>query len=140
MNTLSTSRSSWVSRRCSSSTICAVDQVTAQRVGDRVGLLLDLLEHEVVVAALLGGGEIPVDVEVLAVDRDAVEVGDRVAVAADLDDLVLAELDGLAGELDERGDVAAEEHLAVADADDERRVAPRRDDDVGLLAVDAGPA
>ena len=56
----------------------------------------------------------------------AVEVGDRVAVAADLDDLVLTELDRLAGELDERGDVAAEEHLAaarLADADDQRRVA-----------------
>ena len=58
----------------------------------------------------------------------AVEVGDRVAVAADLDDLVLAELDGLAGELDEGGDVAAEERLAVADADDQRRVAARGDD------------
>ena len=64
----------------------------------------------------------------LPVDGDAVEVGDRVAVAGDLDDLVLAELDRLAGELDERRDVAAEEHLAVADADDQRRVAPGGDD------------
>ena len=38
------------------------------------------------------------------------------AVAAQLDDLVLAELDRLAGVRDERGDVAAEEVLAVADA------------------------
>ena len=53
-----------------------------------------------------------------------------------LDDLVLSEFDGLSGELDERGDVAAEEHLALADADDERGVAPRRDDDVGLLGVE----
>jgi len=49
-----------------------------------------------------------------------VEVGDRVAVAADLDDLVLAQLDRVAGELDERGDVAAEEHLVAADAHDQR--------------------
>ena len=32
-----------------------------QRVGDRLGLLVDLLGHEVVVAALLGGLEVPVD-------------------------------------------------------------------------------
>ena len=68
--------------------------------------------------------------------RFAVEVGDRVAVAAQFDDLVLAEFDGLTGELDERRHVAAEEHLALADADDQRGVAPRGDDDVGLLGVE----
>jgi hypothetical protein len=81
---------------------------------------LDLLEHEVVVAALLGGGEVPVDVERAAFDGRAGEVGERVAVATDLDDLVLPELDGVAGVLDECGDVTAEECLAIADAEDER--------------------
>ncbi len=38
----------------------------AQRVGHGPRLLGDLLEHEVVVAALLGGRGVPVDVEVLA--------------------------------------------------------------------------
>ena len=71
-----------------------------------------------------------------SVDGGAVEVGDRVAVAADLDDLVLAELDGVAGEFDERRDVAAEERLAVADAEHERRVSPRGNDDVGLVGVE----
>ena len=41
----------------------AVDEVAEQRVGDRGGLLGDLLEHEVLVAALLGGRQVPVDVE-----------------------------------------------------------------------------
>ena len=41
----------------------AVDEVAEQGVGDRGGLLGDLLEHEVLVAALLGGGEVPVDVK-----------------------------------------------------------------------------
>ena len=99
-------------------------------------LLLDLLEHEVVEAALLGGGEIPVDVEVRAIDGLPVEDGDRVTVGPDLDDLVLAELDRLAGELDEGGDVAAEEHLALADAEDQRRVAAGADDDVRVVGVD----
>ncbi len=113
-----------------------VDEVPEQGVPDGTGLFLDLLEHEVVEAALLGGGEIPVDVERPSVDGGAVEVGDRVAVAADLDDLVLAELDGVAGEFDERRDVAAEERLAVADAEHERRVSPRGNDDVGLVGVE----
>ncbi len=45
----------------------AVDEVAQQGVGDRGGLLGDLLEHEVLVAALLGGREIPVDVKLAVV-------------------------------------------------------------------------
>ena len=58
------------------------------------------------------------------------------ALAGDGDDLVLAELQRLAGVLDEGGDVGAEEVLALADADDERAVAAGRDDAVGVLGVD----
>ncbi len=65
----------------------------------------------------------------------AVEGGDLDAVAAQLDDLVLAELDRVAGVRDERGDVGGEEVLALAAADDERAVAPRADDDVGDVGV-----
>ena len=39
---------------------------------------------------------------------------------------------GVAGVLDERGDVGAEEVLAVTETDDERRVAAGADDDVRL--------
>ena len=93
-----------------------------QGVGDRGRLLGDLLEHEVLVAALLGGRQIPVDSK-LAVVRDvvAVEVGDPVAVGGDHYGLVLAEFDGIAGVLDECGDVGADEHLAVADTEHQRR-------------------
>ena len=52
-----------------------------------------------------------------------------------VDDLVLAELERLAGVPDERGDVGAEEVLAVAEADDERAVAAGADDDAGLVGV-----
>ena len=57
------------------------------------------------------------------------------AVAAQLDDLVLAELDRVAGVRDERGDVGGEEVLALAAADDQRAVAARADDDVGDVGV-----
>ena len=41
----------------------AVDEVPEQGVGHRGGLLGDLLEHEVLVAALFGGGQVPVDMK-----------------------------------------------------------------------------
>ena len=65
----------------------------------------------------------------------AVEVGDPVAVGGDHDGLVLSEFDRLAGVLDERGDVGAEEHLALADADHQRCRAARRDDRARLVGV-----
>ena len=54
-----------------------VDAVAAHgavgdRLGDGVGLLVDLLEHERLVAALLGGRLVPVDGRDLALDRRAV--------------------------------------------------------------------
>ena len=63
----------------------AVDEVAQQRVGHRGGLLGDLLEHEVLVAALLGGRQVPVDMKGAGtrVIRVAVKVGDAVAVGGD---------------------------------------------------------
>ena len=110
-------------------------EVAPQRVGQRLGLLLDLLEHEVLVAALLGGGEIPVDRERLRLGGIAVEIGDLVAVAGDHDELVLAEFDGLAGVLDERRHIRRDERLAFADADDQRRGASGGDDGVRVVGV-----
>ncbi len=65
----------------------------------------------------------------------AVEVGDGHTVAAQLDDLVLAQLDRLAGERDEGGDVGGEEVLALAAPDHQRRVAARADDHVRGVGV-----
>ena len=106
-----------------------------QRVRDRLRLVGDLLEHEVRVAALLGGGGVPVDVVRPALGRRAVEVGDRHAVPGDRHDLVLAELDRVARVRDERGDVRPEEVLAVAGADHQRRAAPGADDELRVVAV-----
>ena len=44
--------------------LAGLGEPAEQRVGDGLRLLGDLLEHEVVVAALLGGRGVPVDVEV----------------------------------------------------------------------------
>ncbi len=105
-------------------------------VGDGLGLVGDLLEHEGGVAALLGGGGVPVDVVLAHVRRCPVEPGDGDALAAQLDDLVLAQLDRGAGVGDEGGDVGGEEPLVLPHAHDERGVAPGADHDVRLVGVD----
>ena len=105
-----------------------------QRVGDRPRLLEDLLAHEPVVAVLLRGGEVPVDVVAVALDGDAVEADHGDAVAGDRDDLVLPELQRLAGVLDERRHVGADEVLALAQADHQRRVTAGRDHAARVLA------
>ena len=45
------------------------DGAVGDRLGERVRLLVDLLEHERLVAALLGGLLVPVDDRDLALDR-----------------------------------------------------------------------
>ena len=111
-------------------------EVTAQGVRDGVGLLLDLLVHEVLVAALFRGGEVPLDVERTGVTiRLAGEVVDLVRGGRDNDDLVLTEFDGFASVLDEGRDIRAEEHLPLADADDQRSGAAGGDDRVRVLRV-----
>ena len=138
MKTLSTSRRSWSVRRTSSRTSSPrLGEPAEQRVGDGLRLLGDLLEHEVVVAALLGGARRPSRCgspcrSAGAPSKSVISMPS----GGDQDDLVLAQLDRLAGVLDERGDVAGEEVLAVAAADDERRVAPGADDRAGRVGVD----
>ena len=101
-----------------------------------LGLLVDLLLHEGVIAALLRGGGVPVDVEALALSGGAVEVDDGHVIGGDGDDLVLLQLDGLTSEVDEPGDVGSQEVLALAQADDQRGVAAGGDHPVGLIGVD----
>ena len=106
-----------------------------QCVRDGARLLEDLLAHEPVVAALLGRREVPVDVVRLRDGRFTGEARHVVAVRSDLDDLVLTELDGLSRVLDERRDVGRDEHLALAHADHERRVAAGSHDPLGRLGI-----
>ena len=86
-----------------------VDPVRADRaardgLGDRVGLLVDLLEHEGLVAGLLGRLLVPVDLGDLAVDRLARRRHERDAVGAHDDDLaVLDDLDAGASRRGRRG-------------------------------------
>ena len=61
----------------------AVADAVADRLGDALGLLVDLLEHERLVAGALGGVVVPVDLDDLVLDGLArVGVDERDAVAA----------------------------------------------------------
>ena len=60
---------------------------------------------------------------------------DRVAVGGDHHGLVLAQLDGMAGVFDERRHVGADEHLAVADAEYQRRGPAGGDDRARFVGV-----
>ncbi len=113
----------------------AVVHATEQRVGDGLGLLRDLLLHEARPAALLGSGCVPGDLELLRVGGGAGEVDHLDAVGPDRHDLVLADLHGAAGVLDERGDIRTEEVLALAQTDHERGAAAGADHDAGGVLV-----
>ena len=63
------------------------------------------------------------------------EIGDAVTVGGDHHRLVLTEFDGIAGVLDECGHVGADEHLAVADTDNQRCGAACGDDHARLVGV-----
>ncbi len=73
-------------------------------------------------------------------DRRAVERRDLDAVAPEHRDLAVVEEDDVARVGEQRGDVARAEHLALADADDERAVGLRDHDLVGCVARDDGDA
>ena len=106
-----------------------VDAVEARkairdRLGDRIRLLVDLLEHEGLVAALLGGVLVPLDRLALALDRLALGrlearagriEGDHLAV---LDELHVTRL------VQECGNRGGDEGLVVAEADHQRALQP----------------
>ena len=110
-------------------------EAAEQRIGHGLRLIVDLLVHEGREAALLRRGGVPVDLELLTLDEVALRIRDRDLVRRDRHDLVLADLDGCAGVVDECGDVGAEEVLAFAEADDQRRVPAGGDDLTGSIGV-----
>ena len=105
------------------------------RLAERLGLLVDLLEHEVLVAALLGGLGRPVDRAHGAFERGAVDVGDGDAPRPQVRDVAVLEEDDLVGVGQDRRDVRGQEALAVAEADDERHVLAGADQPVALARV-----
>ena len=107
----------------------------ADRLADRLGLFVDLLEHERLVAALFGNLVVPVDrLDVLVLDLPSVREEAR-ALRRDRHDLPLVDQLHASRLAEERRHGRGEEHLAVADPDDERALPPRADEQIGMAVV-----
>ena len=105
---------------------------------DGLRLLVHLLEHEVLVAALLGGLDVPVDLVDGALERASEHVGDLDPPGPDVGDVALLEEDDASRVRQHGGHVGGQEGLAIAEADDERHVHARSHDAVRLALVDDG--
>ena len=104
-------------------------------LAQRLGLLVDLLEHEMLVAALLGRLGRPVDGRHGALERDAGDVRHGDAPRSEIRDVAVLEEDDLVGVGQDRRDVGGEEALAVAEPDDERHVLAGADQAIALADV-----
>ena len=102
-------------------------------VADGAGLLVDFLEHEVLVAGLLGHDGVPGDALGLEWDGSAVEVGKGDAGASEDGDFAVGEEVDVAGVMEDSWDVGGEEVLALADADDGGWTHAGGDELVGLV-------
>ena len=113
----------------------AADAV-ADRLGYRLRLLEDLLEHERLVAALLCALLVPVDL--LPLGRlDLGAAGEETdAVRRELHDLAVARMHHRARLAEEGRDRGGEKVLPLAEPDDERRLVAHTDEHVGLVVVD----
>ncbi len=107
-----------------------------QRVADGARLLEDFLLHEMLEAALFRHDRIPGDVLGRARDRVAFEIAELHALRREHGHFAVAEEENAARVREDRRDVARDEKLVVAEADDDRRPQARRDDFVRVLRGD----
>ena len=106
-----------------------------QRVRDGAGLLVDLLEHVVLEAALLRLRGGPGDGLGLAGVDVALEVHQRDAVALDDDHLAFLDEDHAAGLAEDRSDIGRHVVLAIAEPNHQRRRVLGGDEQVRLVVA-----
>ena len=109
------------------------DGAVGDRLGHRVGLLVDLLEHEGLVAALLGGLLVPVDLHDLALELGA--VGQHELVPSGVMSTISPFSMYWTRRVSRRkaGMAQARKCLALAAADDQRALLARADERLGLV-------
>ena len=106
-----------------------------ERLAQGRGLLVDLLEHEVVVAALLGGLRRPVDQRLCPHEPVAVEIGHLHARGPHIGHVALLQEDHAVRVREDRCHVARDEALLAVEAHDERHVQAGPDETADLAPV-----
>ena len=101
-----------------------------------LGLLHDLLEHEVLIAALFRRVDLPVNVGDLLFHRLHQVVVALDALPGEHREFPVLHVDDFPGVLDNGGNVGRQELAAVAQAQDQRAVLPGRDDAIRLISAD----
>ncbi len=115
-------------------------EAAAQRAGHRLGLVGDLLEQVVLVAAGVVVPGVPVDGQRLLGGGAGVHGEGVEAVGLEHGQLAVLQVDDLPGVADQGGDVGGAEHLLLADADDDGAAVAGDDDLAGALGVQDGDA
>jgi hypothetical protein len=105
------------------------------RLGDRIRLLVDLLEHVGLVAALLGRGVVPVDRGDLALERRAGRLEEASAIRPQHHDLVVVQELDVARLGQEGRDRGSDEGLARGDAHDEGALFAGAHEHLGLVGA-----
>ena len=108
---------------------------TEQRVAHGIGLLVNLLQHEVGVAPFFRGREIPRDFAPLGRYFLTEQRGDPHRPGAKFHDAFVVDHEELLGLAVNRGDVRREVRGRVVSAADQRRPPTGADDHVGLVGV-----
>ena len=103
-------------------------------------LLVDLLEHEIGVAALLGHIDIPVDMRGRGLDRVPLDIGVGDALGGEQRELAVLEHDHVARGVDHGDDVRGDVAPALAAADDDRGILACHGDRAGLVGAHHGEA
>jgi hypothetical protein len=107
-------------------------------VANRPRLLVNLLEHEVLVAALFRQNRVPQHVRHLPVHGPALKVAQTHAVGLQNRHVAIRQEEHVAGIAENRRHVGRDEVFVVADAYHHRRTVPRRYDLIGIRARDHG--
>ena len=113
-----------------------MSNAVADRLGDGLGLLVDLLEHEGLEAGLLRALVVPVELRGFVLDGAAIRALEDRALGPQRDDLSVArELHG-ARLAEKRSRVRGEEHLVTPDPDHERHLVACADEEARVVVMD----
>ena len=116
----------------------AVLQNAVQGIADSGGLFVDLLEHEMLIAALFGGLGVPGDLGGLVLDHIAVQVIENDLARGEARHLEIADVIDRAGMLQNGRDIGGQIALAVGDAENHGAVLPGGEDLAGVVAEHQG--